>query len=72
MTVPPETTAECSVAIVVWVSVLSLSLKLIVPDRVCSVVESSRLVNSAKLPVADDEVKNGVWLVMEKSLPALP
>ena len=70
MIVPLDSTADCSIADVVWVSVLSLSLKLIVPDSVCSVVESVVLVNSVKLPVADEEVKTGVWLVMEKSLPA--
>ncbi len=60
MIVPLESTAECNVAAVVWVSLWSLSLKLIVPDSVCSVVESVVLANSVKLPVADDEVKTGV------------
>ena len=40
ITEPPDNTAECSVAEVVWVSLWSLSLKFIVPDNMCSAVES--------------------------------
>jgi hypothetical protein len=58
--VPLESTAECNVAVVEWVSLWSVSMKVIVPDSVCSVVESVVLVNSVKLPVADEDVKTGV------------
>jgi hypothetical protein len=57
---PPDNAAECSVADVVWVSLWSASLKFIVPDSWCSVVESLVLANSPKLPVADEDVKIGV------------
>ena len=62
---PLDSTAECSVAVVVWVSLWSASVKFIEPDRVCSVVESVVLAISVKLPVADEDVKTGVWLVMK-------
>ena len=52
MTEPLDSTAECSVAVVVWVSLWSASVKFIVPVNVCSVVESVVLAISVKLPVA--------------------
>jgi hypothetical protein len=58
-TVPPDTVAECNVAVVVCVSLLSLSVKFIVPVNVCSADEPVVLVFSLKLPVADDDVKTG-------------
>jgi uncharacterized membrane protein len=57
---PLDSTAECSTAVVEWVSLWSASVKFIVPDRVCSAVESVVLANSVKLPVADEDVKTGV------------
>jgi hypothetical protein len=56
---PLDSTAEARVAEVVWVSLLSESLKFIVPVSWCSAPEPVVLVFSEKLPVAEDEVKTG-------------
>jgi hypothetical protein len=56
---PLDKTAECSVADVVCMSVRSASAKFIVPDSMCSRVESVVLANSLKLPLADEDVKTG-------------
>jgi hypothetical protein len=60
MIVPPDTEEECSVAVVVCVSLWSESLKFIVPVSVCRAVEPVVLAVSVKLPLADDDVKTGV------------
>ena len=59
MTVPPDTVADFSAALVVCVSLWSLSVKFIVPVSVCSADEPVVLVFSLKLPVADEDVKVG-------------
>ena len=59
-TVPPDTTADCRVADVMWVSLWSESIKFMVPDNRCGVSESEVLAVSVKLPVADEDVKVGL------------
>src|SRR5262245_9377404 len=61
---PPDHTAECNDALVVCVSLWSLSLKFSVPESVCADVEPVALEFSLKLPLADEDVNVGLWFAM--------
>jgi hypothetical protein len=61
---PLDSVADFSDALVVWVSLWSLSLKFIVPESVCSAVEPVVLAFSLKLAVAFEDVMVGLWFDM--------